>query len=149
MNDPSAPGDTFQPKVFAATNGMYGVAFYDRRLLCPETDPIAADVGKANTCIDVTVQFYGADGTPRGGNTRVTQESWDPNVNPARPGGLFGGLTFIGDYFGGAMTSDASGTWAHLLFVSTSTLYQENAVAGGNMVPPYQQQVYAKVPMPA
>lgn len=148
VNDPTAPGDTFQQKIFAAPNGLFGVAFYDRRLACPKSDPIAADVGALNTCIDVTVQFYNRDGTPLGGNTRVTRESWDPNVAPPKPGGLSASQTFIGDYFGGAMTFDSTGTFAHLLFVSTSPSLQTNAVAGGGFVPPYQQQVYARVPAP-
>ncbi len=142
VNDPSIKvGDTFQPKIFAAGSGVFGVAFYDRRLSCPET-------GKTNTCIDVTIQFYNLDRTPLGGNRRVTHESWDPNVVPPHPGGLFASTTFIGDYFGGAMTSDGMGTKAHLLFVSTSTAFQANAVPGGEFSPPYQQQVYASVPAP-
>ncbi len=146
VNDPSAPGDNFQQKVFAAPNGRFGVAFYDRRLACPASDPITTNVGKTNTCIDVTIQFYNADGSPQGGNRRVTQESWDPNVTHSQPGGLTGTLTFIGDYFGGAMTSGSSGTRAHLLFVSTSSSLQAGAVPGGGLSPPYQQQVYAQVP---
>jgi hypothetical protein len=146
VNDPSAPGDNFQQKVFAAPNGMFGVAFYDRRLACPASDPIPTNVGKTNTCIDVTIQFYNADETPHGGNRRVTQESWDPNVTHSQPGGLFGSLTFIGDYFGGAMTSDTGGARAQLLFVSTSTSLHAGAVSGGGLSPPYQQQGYAQVP---
>ena len=72
VNDPAAPGDTFQQKVFAAPSGKFGVAFYDRRLPCPPNDPIPADVGLANICIDVSVQFYDATGTPLGANTRAT-----------------------------------------------------------------------------
>ena len=148
VNDPAAPGDTFQQKVFAAPNGEFGVAFYDRRLACPANDPIPANVGLTNTCIDVTVQFYAEDGTQIGGNRRATLETWDPNVAPPKPGGLSGTKTFIGDYFGGAMTSTAEGTFAHLLFVSTSPDYQTGAVAGGGFAPPYQQQIYAHVPVP-
>jgi hypothetical protein len=144
VNDPAAPGDTFQQKVFAAPNGEFGVAFYDRRLACPASDPIAADAGLANTCIDVTVQFYDAAGDPLGGNRRATLQTWDPNVVPPQPGGLSGTTTFIGDYFGGAMTNGA----AHLLFVSTAPGYQAGAVPGGGYAPPYQQQIYARVPAP-
>ena len=148
VNEPTASGDTTQQKIFAAPNGIFGVAFYDRRLACPATDPIAADVGRTNTCIDMTIQFYNADGSARGDNRRVTQESWDPNVNPPQPGGLSGSKTFIGDYFGGAMTSDGSGTLAHLLFVSTSAALQLNTGPGGGLTPPYQQQIYAQAPAP-
>lgn len=148
VNDPSATGDTTQPKIFAASSGIFGVAFYDRRLPCPVSDPIAADVGRLNTCIDVTIQFYNSDASPLGSNRRVTQESWDPNINPPQPGGLSGSLTFIGDYFGGAMTSNSGATWASLLFVSTSESLQFNSVSGGGLNPPYQQQVYAQVSAP-
>ncbi len=148
VNDPSEAGDTLQPKIFAAPSGVFGVAFYDRRLACPSTDPIKNNRGNPNTCIDVTIQFYNSDGTSKGGNRRVTHESWDPNLNPPHPGGLFATTTFIGDYFGGAMTSDATGAQAHLLFVSTSTAFQYSAVTGGGLTPPYQQQVYARVPAP-
>jgi hypothetical protein len=148
VNDPSAVGDTTQQKIMAAPNGTFAIAFYDRRLACPASDPIAADVGKTNTCIDVTIQFFNADGTPLGANRRVTQETWDPNINPPQPGGLSASATFIGDYFGGAMTSSGSTALAHLLFVSTSAALQANAVPGGGLKPPYQQQIYARVPAP-
>ncbi|TMG19759.1 MAG: hypothetical protein E6I01_01245 [Chloroflexi bacterium] len=78
----------------------------------------------------------------------MTQESWDPNVNPPVPGGVGGSTTFIGDYFGGAMTTTKKGSFAHLLFVSTSPTLQIGAVAGGDLAPPYQQQIYASVPAP-
>src|SRR2546428_1830313 len=145
INDPSAAGDTFQQKIMAAPDGTIAVAFYDRRLTCPTSDPITADIGKANTCIDVTIQFFNADGSWRGDNRRVTGESWDPNIAPPQPGGLTATTTFIGDYFGGAMTSDAS---AHLFFVSTSSAFQTNAAAGGGLRPPFPQPVYAPVPAP-
>ncbi len=148
INDPAAPGDTLQQKIMAAPDGTIAVAFYDRRLSCPASDPITADIGRTNTCVDVTIQFFNADGSSRGGNRRVTSESWDPNLAPPQPGGLSGTNTFIGDYFGGAMTSDASGASAHLVFVSTSSAFQTNAVSGGGLSPPFQQQVYATVPAP-
>jgi len=148
VNDPAAAGDTFQQKVFAAPNGEFAVAFYDRRLACPTNDPIAGNIGRINTCIDVTVQAYASDATQLGGNRRATLETWDPNVVPPQQGGLSGTGTFIGDYFGGAMTSGDAGTFVHLLFVSTSPDYQAGAVAGGGFAPPYQQQIYAQVPVP-
>ena len=94
------------------------------------------------------MQFYAAGGVPIGTNRRATLESWDPNVAPPQQGGLSGTGTFIGDYFGGAMTSSADGAVAYLLFVSTSPDYQAGAVAGGGLAPPYQQQVYARLSVP-
>jgi hypothetical protein len=148
VDDPGAAGQTTQAKIMSAPSGVVAVAFYDRRLACPVDDPIAADVGATDTCIDVSVQFYDAAGNRLGGNRRVTQESWDPNLNPAYPGGLGSTTTFIGDYFGGAMTTTRKGTSAHLLFASTSPALQAGAVPGGGLEPPYQQQVYATVPAP-
>jgi len=78
----------------------------------------------------------------------VTQDGWDPNINPAVPGGTGASTTFIGDYFGGTMTTTKQGTFAHVLFVSTSPTLQDGAVAGGDLMPPFQQQVYATVPAP-
>jgi len=146
--DDAVAGETTQARIFAAPSGLFGVAFYDRRLACPADDPIAANVGKLDACVDLTIQFFNPDGTPKGGNRRVTQENWDPNVSPAVPGGFGASTTFIGDYFGGAMTTTKKGTFAHLLFVSTSPTLQAGAVAGGDLTPPYQQQVYATVPAP-
>ena len=148
IDDPGAAGQTTQAKIMAAPSGLVAVAFYDRRLACPADDPIAGDVGALDTCLDLTIQFYDATGSKLGGNRRVTQESWDPNVNPALPGGLGATTTFIGDYFGGAMTTTKQGTFAHLLFVSTSPTLQAGATPGGDLTPPYQQQVYVTVPAP-
>jgi hypothetical protein len=140
--------ETTQAKIFASPSGIFGVAFYDRRLTCPPDDPVTANVGLPDRCIDISIQFYNADGSRRGSNQRVTQESWDPNQNPPTPGGLGASTTFIGDYFGGAMTTTRKGSYAHLLFVSTSPTLQAGASADGGLIPPYQQQVYATVPAP-
>lgn len=140
IDDPVAVGETTQAKIAAAPNGIFAVAFYDRRLACPS--------GAPDSCMDVTIQFFNADGSPRGNNRRVTQESWDPSINPPTPGGLGASTSFIGDYFGGAMTTTGRGTFAHLLFVSTASALQAGAVPGGGLTPPYQQQIYATVPAP-
>src|SRR5207244_12208217 len=148
VNHPGAPGDTFQQKVFPAPNGQFAVAFYDRRLACPANDPVTVDIGLVDTCIDVSVQFYAAGGVPIATNRRATLESWDPNVAPPQQGGLSGTQTFIGDYFGGAMTSSPDGAVAHLLFVSTSRHPQAGAVAGGGLGPAYLPQVSVRVGVP-
>jgi hypothetical protein len=128
------------------------VAFYDRRLACPN-DPsiLPADVGKTNFCIDTSLQAYkdsGAGAVPVGGNVRITKFSWDPQ----QPGQMVGGLSqlpcadascgvgFIGDYFGLAI----SGHNIYGLFVSTHYLSDVTADGGGPVY--YQQQVLATVP---
>jgi len=86
VDDPivgDAAAETTQAKIAAAPSGIFAVAFYDRRLTCPADDPVSADVGRPDRCIDVTIQFYNADGSRRAGNRRVTHESWDPGINTA------------------------------------------------------------------
>jgi hypothetical protein len=137
--------DQFQPTVAIAPNGIVAVAFYDRRLPCPSNDPniLKEDWGKRNFCIDVSIQFFadGAQGLRRlGDNIRVTSASWDPQVPGSKglphPGGPNSSVTFIGDYFGLALTSK----FAYVLFVSTRDLGQN----------PYhdQQQFLAVVKLP-
>jgi len=46
------------------------------------------------------------------------------------------------------MTTTKKGTFANLLFVSTSPTLQAGAIPGGGLAPPYQQQVFATVPAP-
>src|SRR4029077_17600128 len=77
-----APTDQFQPSIAAGPNGAAAVAFYDRRLPCPdESSILPADVGRTNFCIDVSLQPYkdsGSGAVPVGGNDRITTDSWDP-----------------------------------------------------------------------
>jgi hypothetical protein len=121
------------------------VAFLDRRLACPSGDStLSADVGKANTCIDQSIQFFKDTGTGLqrvGSNVRMSPASWDPN-NPGSmglptptPGGT---TTFIGDYFGLALTN----TTADTLSPSTSNFSGKNPNHD-------QQQIFASVPIPA
>jgi hypothetical protein len=146
VNDNAAPVDEFQPNLSVAANGTVSVAWYDRRLACPTSgtaegtaaglalDPAAS--GAANYCINASVQFYDGALNPLGHNVRLTQHTWDPQLNAPYPGSAGGSSTFIGDYFG----NDASGTKDVFTFVST---YND----GSN--PAYrQQQVVATAPIP-
>jgi hypothetical protein len=149
---PGVPTDQFQPSVAAGPDGAVAVAFYDRRLPCPN-DPsvLPADVGRTNFCIDVSLQAYkdsGDGAVPVGANARITNYSWDPQ----QPGQSVGGLSqlpcadgncavgFIGDYFGLAI----SGGNIYALFVSTH--YPSDVTADGGGPVYYQQQVLATVP---
>jgi hypothetical protein len=146
------PTDQFQPSIAAGPNGAVAIAFYDRRLPCPN-DPsiLSADVGKTNFCIDVSLQPYkdgGSGAMPVGGNDRITDASWDPE----QPGQSAGGLPqrvcadancavgFIGDYFGLAISQRS----IYAFFVSTH--YPSNVTADGGGAVYYQQQVLARVP---
>ncbi len=151
VNDPSTVHDgtdQFQPTVAASPDGTVAVAFYDRRLNCPVKDPniLPADLGRHNFCIDTSIQFFrdSPDGLqPLGSNIRVTKATWDPQ-NPGkttgqlpRPGGPTGISTFIGDYFGLALTDKN----AYALFVSN---HNEGLNPAND-----QQQFLGIVPIPS
>lgn len=147
--------DQFQPTVAAGPNGAVAIAFYDRRAACPN-DPsvLPANVGRANVCIDTTLQAYkdrGAGARAKLGNTRITTFTWDP-LNPAQHVDEIGQMAcaahsdpctanaFIGDYFGLAI----SGGNIYGFFVSTHYPSSVTADEGGPVY--YQQQVLAKIP---
>ena len=146
--------DQFQPTIAAGPNGAVAIAFYDRRAACPnDASVLPADVGRANFCIDVTLQAYkdsGASASPVLANTRITKFTWDP-MNPGQHVDGIGQMAcashrdpctvraFIGDYFGLAI----SGGNIYALFVSTHYPSSVTADEGGPVY--YQQQVLAKV----
>ena len=155
VNDNAAAVDEFQPNLTASADGTLSVAFYDRRLSCPaagtaeaagagialdQTNPAYAGslppYGASNYCVNASVQLYDHNLRPYGHNIRLTQHTWDPQLNAPR---RFGGsdiTTFIGDYFG----NTTSGTTNISSFVSTFN-------DGSN---PFnrQQQVVAKLALP-
>jgi hypothetical protein len=156
--DAAGPTDQFQPAVAAGPGGAVAIAFYDRRAACP-ADPavLAADVGRANFCIDTSLQAYqdtGAGAVPVSGNVRISTFTWDPE-NPAQTVGGIGqmacagardpcaGGAFIGDYFGLAVSAGN----IYALFVSTHYPSAVTADGGGPVY--YQQQVLATIPRTA
>jgi hypothetical protein len=157
--------DHFQPAVAAGLGGAVAVAFYDRRAACP-SDPsiIPQDRGRANFCIDVSVQPYkdtGAGAVAVGSNIRASNATWDPQ----QPGLLvnadgsttdlqkLGGLgqmacashndpcrlSFIGDYFGLAISA------GNIYTLSVSTHYPSNVAADDGTTLYYQQQVLGTI----
>ena len=151
VNDPATVHDgtdQFQPTVSAGPDSTVAVAFYDRRLACPFGDPniLPADQGRTNFCINTSIQFFsdGPEGLQKiGSNTRVTQATWDPQ-NPgtnsdglAHPGGPNSSVTFIGDYFGLALSKQD----AFVLFLSNYNLDQNSSND--------QQQFLGIVPIPS
>ena len=155
VNDNASPVDEFQPNLSAASNGVVSVAFYDRRLACPASGTteaagsgLALDIvnpsfagalppyGASNYCVNASLQFYRADLTPVGANIRLTEHTWDAELNGPQPGSAVNrGNTFIGDYFG----NTASASINYSSFVSTYDV---------NNGEHYQQQVIATAPMP-
>jgi hypothetical protein len=154
VNDNQTAVDEFQPNLTVASNGTVSVAFYDRRLSCPAagTEADAAGLaldqvnpnytgslppyGATNYCINVSVQFYSATLALFGHNIRLTEHTWDPQLNSPHPGSASGKETFIGDYFGN--TTDGSTNISS--FVST---YND-----GSNPHNQQQQVVATVAVP-
>jgi hypothetical protein len=145
VNDNASPVDEFQPNLTTASDGTVSVAFYDRRLPCPtstdsgiQLDPTAPPPGTTNYCVNASIQFYSPLLVPKGHNIRLTEFTWDPQLNAAHPGSPGGKETFIGDYYGNI----TSGTMDITSFVST---YNDR-----NNNPNYQQQqIVATVAIPS
>jgi hypothetical protein len=155
VNDNASPVDEFQPNLTVASDGTVSVAFYDRRLSCPTAGSSEATnagivldqvnpnytgslppYGASNYCVNASVQFYTDTLVPSGHNIRLTQHTWDPQLNAPHPGSASGTETFIGDYFG----NTTNGSTNISSFVST---YND----GFN--PQYQQQqIIATVAVP-
>jgi hypothetical protein len=155
VNDNQSPADEFQPNLAAAANGTVSVNFYDRRLACPaagSTEAVAAGLaldqvnpnfaatppyGAANYCINTSIQFYNANLTPVGDNIRISQHSWDPQLNaPLRFCSCDPTSGFIGDYFGNTFNGTTS--------VSTSVSTFDDGTNHAH----YQQQVVATLAIP-
>ncbi len=154
VNDNASPVDEFQPNLAVADSGTVSVAFYDRRLPCPAAgmaEAVGAGIaldqvnprysatppyGATNYCVNAGVQFYAPDLTPKGHNIRLTQHTWDPQLNAPHTGCATCTTTFIGDYFGNIV----NGSMNVSTFVST---YDD-----GTNPKHYQQQVIASVQSP-
>jgi len=148
--------DEFQPNLAVGRDGTVSVNFYDRRLACPAKrtrEAVAAGLaldnanpnfagplppyGAPNYCVNSSVQFYAADLMPKGNNIRLTQHTWDPQLNaPDRSCPCNQLDTFLGDYFG----NEIAGTIDYSTFVST---YDD-----GSNPNHYQQQVVATISVP-
>ena len=155
VNDNASPVDEFQPNLDVAANGTVSVAFYDRRLACPAAGTaeatgagIALDqvnpaysgslppYGATNYCVNASIQYYTPTLQPKGHNIRISQHTWDPQLNAAHTACPTCLTTFIGDYFG--ITS--AGGKSYTTSVST---YDDGTNAAH-----YQQQVIAILSIP-
>ena len=154
VNDNASAVDEFQPNLTVAADGTVSNAFYDRRLACPAAGTSEASgaglrfdtanpnfggslppYGAQNYCINASVQFYTPTLQPYGHNIRLTQHTWDPQLNSPSEGANLS-LTFIGDYFG----NTTAGATNISSFVST---YNDGSNPSNR-----QQQVVAKVQIP-
>jgi hypothetical protein len=153
--DGATATDQFQPQVAAGPGGAVAVNFYDRRLACPsDASVLPADRGRANFCIDVSLQAFkdsGSGAVPVGQNVRVSTYTWDPEQPRQKIDGIDQyacaghrdpcpvGTGFIGDYFGLAVSAKN----IYSFFVSTHYPSGVRSDAGGPVY--YQQQVLATV----
>jgi hypothetical protein len=163
VNDNAAPVDEFQPNLAVTANGTVSVNFYDRRLACPAAGTAeAAGAGIAldqknphysgalppydakNYCVNASVQFYKPNLVPMGHNIRLTEHTWDGQLNAPHPSTAFNnGYTFIGDYFG----NTSSGNTSFASFVST---YNDTTKPSNQQNPSNrQQQVVATLTIPS
>jgi hypothetical protein len=136
VNDNASAVDEFQPNLAVAPTGTVSVNFYDRRLSCPAAGTTEADeaglaldtakqnpnytgpvppYGASNYCVNASIQFYDATLHPKGQNIRLTEHTWDPQLNSPHPGSASGEETFIGDYFGNVV----AGSTDYATFTST------------------------------
>jgi len=155
VNDNLISVDEFQPNLDVAANGTVSVAFYDRRLACPDAGTseaaaagIALDTananysgtlppyGAANYCVNASIQFYTPTLAPKGHNIRLTQHTWDPQLHSPHTSCPTCRNTFIGDYFGIASGRGMS-------YTTSVTTYND-----GTNSKHYQQQVIAILAIP-
>jgi hypothetical protein len=142
VNDGPDDTEALQPRVEVAPSGKVAVVFYDRRLPCPsdpasgvQFDPLAP-AGERNFCVNTAIQFYAPDLTPVGHNVRLSQFTWDPQLNAPKRSCVCSSSTFLGDYFG----LDFGGGYAYTTSVSTYNYGQNPSF--------YQQQIVARVAVP-
>ena len=160
VNDNASPADEFQPNLTVAPSGTVSVNFYDRRLACPAAgtaDAAAAGIaldqvnpnytgslppyGAANYCVNASIQFYNRQLSPIGHNIRISQNTFDPQLNAPHTSCASCETTFIGDYFGNTTgVTAAGGVVDYSTFAST---YND-----GTNPASYQQQIVASVPVP-
>src|SRR5207247_10210322 len=127
VNDNPAGEDTeaLQPNLDVAPSGTVSVAFYDRRLACPDAGPEATAAGiqfdpnqpygAHDYCVNTAIQFYKPSLSPIGHNVRLSSHTWDPQLSAPHPGCICSSGTFIGDYFG----VNSNGTATFTTSVST------------------------------
>ena len=156
VNDNLNPNvDAVQPNLTAAAGGAVSVAFYDRRLVCPSAGTsegagagLALDTvnpaysgslppyGANNYCVNTSIQFYNPNLVPLGNNIRISEHTWDPQLNSLKPSGVAAAEGFIGDYFGNITSRGTDYT------TSVSTFDD------GTNPNHFQQQVVATIAVP-
>jgi hypothetical protein len=159
VNDNASPVDEFQPNLAVAPGGTVSVNFYDRRLACPAAGNAQATAaglaldqvnpnypgslppyGATNYCVNASIQFYNPRLAPIGHNSRISQNTSDPQLNAPHTACASCETTFLGDYFGNTVGAGPGGAVDYSSFVST---YDD-----GTNRAHYQQQIVAAVAVP-
>jgi hypothetical protein len=156
VNDNASAVDAFQPNLTAASNGRISVAFYDRRLACPDQGREAKAAGlpkdtvnlnysgslppygASNYCVNSTIQFYDESLNPIGNNIRTSQHTWDPQLNEPKAAGINRLEGFIGDYYGNITSADGS-----VDYTTSVSTYNDGSNPNNQ-----QQQVIATIAVP-
>jgi hypothetical protein len=158
VNDGPAASDALQPNLAVAPNGTVAVAFYDRRLACPERETPEATIaglvfdprgayGRANYCVNTAIQFYRPKLVPLGHNIRLSEHTWDPQLSSPRFDCICNPASFIGDYFGidsrGGTIADGFASRGFTYTASVET-FNNNGENPGY----HQQQLVSKIRNP-
>lgn len=166
--------DAFQPNLTAAANGTVSVAFYDRRLACPAAGSAEATgaglaldqqnanygggqgplppYGFTNYCVNSSIQFYSPTLVPLGHNIRISQHTWDPQLNEPRPASPSGNEGFIGDYYGnitGLNVTGLNSTSTYTDYTTSVSTFNDTTLPSNQQNPSnQQQQVIATIAVP-
>jgi hypothetical protein len=155
VNDNTGQVDEFQPNLATAPDGAVSVAFYDRRLPCaaagsaeaaaaglsldtanPNYSGALPPYGATNYCVSASIQFYSPTLQPKGHNIRISEHTWDPQLNSPHSGSATANTTFIGDYFGNTTAGSEQVTTSVSTYDDGANPYH------------YQQQIVARIPLP-
>lgn len=90
--------------------------------------------------MNASLQFYTPGLTPIGHNIRLSQNTFDPQLNAPHTDCATCETTFIGDYFGNTVGAEPGGAVDYSTFAST----YNDATNPAH----YQQQIVATVPVP-
>jgi hypothetical protein len=159
VNDNADPVDEFQPNLATSSDGRVSVNFYDRRLACPQAGSaeaaaagLALDTvnpryggslppyGAVNYCVNASVQFYDASLNAIGNNIRISQHTFDPQLDAPHTSCATCTTTFIGDYFGNVVAPAPGGAVNYATFVST---YDHGANPAH-----HQEQIVSRIQVP-
>jgi len=90
--------------------------------------------------VNASIQFYNPQLASIGNNVRISQNTYDPQLNSPHTDCPTCEATFLGDYFGNTVGAEPGGAVDYSAFVST---YDDGTNPGH-----FQQQIAAAVAVP-